>query len=123
MSNAFVTVSGAEFSGTAHQDGARINARLKGNADVAALDAIADLLAQLHAEATQRGAEETVIDLRELEFMNSSCFKRFVSWIATIQGLERRYRVRFLSNPGMHWQKRSLHALRSFADDLVTVEA
>jgi len=125
MSNAFVNVTVAEFSCVALHDGGSIRASLKGNADGAAIDALASLLAQVHVEAARLGASETVVDLRELEFMNSSCLKRFVTWISNIQALDgsARYRVKFLSNPTMHWQKRSLHALRSFADDLVTVEA
>ena len=125
MSNELVNVSNADFSAAAYQDGSRINARLKGNADVSALDAIARLLVQVHAEATRLGIEETIVDLRELEFMNSSCFKGFVTWISNIQTLDsdRQYKVKFLSNPAMHWQKRSLHALRCFAVELITVEA
>ena len=66
---------------------------------------------------------EAVIDLRDLEFMNSSCFKSFVSWITDIQELEpaQQYKVRFLSNSKLHWQKRSLHSLRCFAVELITV--
>jgi len=61
--------------------------------------------------------------LRQLEFMNSSCFKSFVSWVTDIQELDdaKRYKVRFLSNPTYHWQKRSLHSLRCFAVELITV--
>jgi hypothetical protein len=55
--------------------------------------------------------------------MNSSSFKSFVSWITNIQELEadHQYKVKFLSNPSMHWQKRSLHSLRCFAVELITV--
>ncbi|MDB4957395.1 MAG: hypothetical protein JWO36_4964, partial [Myxococcales bacterium] len=63
-------------------------------------------------------------DLRELEFMNSSCFKAFVAWIAMIRDLEtdKQYRMHLLSNPNLHWQRRSLAALTCFAVDLVTIE-
>ncbi len=59
-----------------------------------------------------------------LEFMNSSCMKTFVTWIGLDQGLEadKQYKIRFRSNPEIHWQRRSLHALSRFAADLVTVE-
>ena len=33
-----------------------------------------------------------------------------------------RYKVRLLSNPNLHWQKRSLHSLRCFAIELITIE-
>ena len=118
-----VTVKGEDFQGTAHRDGTAIVARLKGNADYAALDALEMLLTRAHSEATRLAASEMVIDLRDLEFMNSSCFKCFLSWITDVQELEpdRQYKVKFLSNPQLHWQKRSLHSLRCFAVELITV--
>jgi hypothetical protein len=119
-----VSVTGAEFTGSAEHEGAQILARLGGNADYAAMDALEMLLTRVHAEATRLGITEAVVDLRQLEFMNSSCFKSFVSWISDVQDLEagKQYKIRFVSNPSMHWQKRSLHALRCFAVELITVE-
>ena len=118
-----VTVNGDDFGGAAHHEGSTVTAWLKRNADYAALDALEMLLTRAHSEATRLGASEMVIDLRQLEFMNSSCFKCFLSWITDIQELEtdRQYRVKFLSNPQLHWQKRSLHSLRCFAVELITV--
>jgi hypothetical protein len=119
------SVNGAEFNGSAAHDGIRIVARLGGNADYAAMDALEMLLTRVQAEASRLGVAEVLVDLRQLEFMNSSCFKSFVSWISDVQELEpaQRYKIRFVSNPALHWQKRSLHALRCFAVELITVEA
>jgi hypothetical protein len=82
------------------------------------------LLPRVHEEALRRSAAEVVVDFRKLEFMNSSCFKSFVTWISEVQELapEKQYRLRLLSSPEMHWQRRSLHALRCFAVDLISVE-
>ena len=46
-----------------------------------------------------------------------------MSWINDISELptDRQYKVQFLSNPKLHWQKRSLHSLRCFAVELITV--
>ena len=81
------------------------------------------LLTRVHSESRRLGVTEAVVDLRDLEFMNSSCFKSFVTWITDIQELDaaHQYKVRFVSNPKMHWQKRSLHSLRCFAVELITV--
>ena len=118
-----VTVSGDDFAGAAHHDGDTIAVMIKGNADYAALDALEMLLTRVHAEARRLGVKEAVVDLRSLEFMNSSCFKSFVSWINDVQELDepQRYKVKFRSNPKLHWQKRSLHSLRCFAVELITV--
>lgn len=118
-----VIVDGEDFSAVAHHEGATITAWLTGNADHAAVDALEMLLTRAHAEAIRLGAREIVIDLRRLELMSSSCFKCFLSWITDIQGLapDQQYRVRFVSNPQLHWQKRSLHSLRCFAVELISV--
>ncbi len=56
--------------------------------------------------------------------MSSSCFRTFVTWLSDVQDLppERQYRIRLRSNATMLWQRRSLHALRCFAHDLVNIE-
>jgi hypothetical protein len=119
-----VSVTGADFKGSAHQEGSTFNLLLKGNADYAALDALEMLLTRSHSEACRLSATDVVVDLRELEFMNSSCFKCFLSWIAEIQELDAasRYKVVFRSSSKMHWQKRSLHSLRCFAVELITID-
>jgi hypothetical protein len=123
MAEEVVTVGGADFKGRATKEGTTFQLSLKGNADYAALDALESLLNRSHSEAIRFGIKEVVIDLRELEFMNSSCFKCFLSWIAEIQELdeESRYKVVFQSSSKMHWQKRSLHSLRCFAVELISI--
>jgi hypothetical protein len=118
-----VSVKGDDFAGSARHEGTSLEVLLRGNADYAALDALDMLLERMHSESRRLGIKEVVIDLRQLEFMNSSCFKSFVSWITNIQELdaEHQYKVKFLSNPSMHWQKRSLHSLRCFAVELISV--
>jgi hypothetical protein len=116
-------VHGDDFAGAAQHEGSTINVLLKGTADYAALDALERLLTRTHSEASRLSVTEAIVDLRQLEFMNSSCFKSFVSWINDIQEMEqeRQYKLRFVSNPKLHWQKRSLHSLRCFAVELITV--
>jgi hypothetical protein len=118
-----VSVSGEDFTASANREGSEIIAWLKGNADYSAIDALEMLVNRIHADAQRARLSEVIVDLRELEFMNSSCFKSLVSWITAIQELEAtaQYKVRFLSNPDLHWQKRSLHTLRCFAVELITV--
>lgn len=118
-----VSVTGADFSGRAEHQDAAIRAWLTGNADHLAIDAVEKLLAGVHAEAERLRVTEAVVDLRQLEFMSSSCFKVFVNWISNIVELEceRRYKVQFVSNPKLHWQKRSLHSLRCFASDVISI--
>ncbi|HEY4181544.1 MAG TPA: hypothetical protein VGM90_32075 [Kofleriaceae bacterium] len=123
MSTEIAAVDAEDFKGQALHDGEAIETSLQGTADYAALDALEMMLGRVHAEAKRLGVRNVTVDMRKLEFMNSSCFKTLVSWITDVQELPEaaRYKVTFLSNPKLYWQKRSLHSLRSFAVDLVTI--
>jgi hypothetical protein len=99
-------------------------AKLSGTADLRVTDSVEAILNRVHQKALELGIPEVRMDLRELEFMNSSCFKSFVSWISEVSDMPSgQYRIRFLSNPSILWQRRSLHALSCFAAELVTIEA
>jgi anti-anti-sigma factor len=104
-------------------DGA-INVRIAGTADTAVRAQLDDYVRRLHTEAVRLRVPAVVVDLRELEFMNSSCLKVFVVWLAQLRDLEPSsyYKVRIRSNPELLWQRRSLAALSCFAIDLVTIE-
>lgn len=113
-----------DFSVEATPQDRAILARFTGNADLRAREALESFLTRLHAEAMRVTAEKVIVDFHRLEFMNSSCFKSFVTWIGEVQDLQpdKQYRIHFRSNPEMLWQRRSLHALRCFAVDLITIE-
>jgi hypothetical protein len=99
-------------------------AKLSGTADLRVTDSIEAILTRVHQKALELAVSEVQMDFRDLEFMNSSCFKSFVSWIGEVSDLTAgQYRIRFLSNPSILWQRRSLHALSCFAAELVTIEA
>ena len=101
-----------------------IKVRFAGTADVEAKPDLDTSVKKLQEESLRLGATKVVVDFRELEFMNSSCFKVFVSWLAALQEIapEKQYRIHLLSNPSLHWQRRSLAALSCFAVDLVAIE-
>jgi hypothetical protein len=101
-----------------------VSLRLVGSAESVAMPSLGNLLGKLHGEALRLAVREVTIDMRDLEFMNSSCFKAFVSWLDELQDLEpdRQYRIRFLSDEQKHWQRRSLGALSCFAMDLIQIE-
>jgi hypothetical protein len=99
--------------------------RLWGTADLRVTETVEKLLAAVHEQATASHVAEVKVDLRGLEFMNSSCFKSFVSWISQVQELadSAQYRIHFYSNPAILWQRRSLNALSCFAAHLVTIDS
>jgi anti-anti-sigma factor len=101
-----------------------ITTRFKGTADVEAQPDLQHYITAIHTESQRLKVTKVVVDFRELEFMNSSSFKIFVAWLAKVQDLPAadQYKISFLSNPNMHWQRRSLAALSCFAVDLVSIE-
>ena len=123
MTSAFPTLSqpGFDLDTVVAEDA--LDVRFSGSADMHAIEPLDNCLAQVHRLATERRVQRVRIDFRNLEFMNSSCFKSFVSWIGNVQDLPagERYQIEFLSNALMRWQRRSLSALRCFAMDLVVI--
>lgn len=103
-------------------DGDRLVVKFCGNGDMTAIAVIASFLKALHTEAMRLEVHEVVLDFRELYFMNSSCFKAFVSWIDTVKNEAKGYQIRFLTEPDLQWQRRSLEALRRLAVGVVSVE-
>jgi hypothetical protein len=118
-------VSTADFQAAAVQDDNGVSVRLAGNADVRVMASLDTMLRALSSELERLLVPEVVVDMRNLQFMNSSCFKSFVTWLGQVQEMEpgRQYRIRFLSDANKHWQKRSLAALSCFAMELVRVES
>jgi anti-anti-sigma factor len=104
--------------------GDAIVVHLRGNADIDAQDLLKTFLEGLHLEATRLGIRETVFDLDELYFMNSSCLSlllRHVNALMQSPGAQP-HRVKFRANPNLRWQRRSLQALRSYAPEIVSIE-
>jgi hypothetical protein len=115
-----------EIDFSAHcTSGPTLSVTLTGSADLNVRDQLEEFVIAVHDEVQRAGAREAVVDVRTLEFMNSSCLKTLVWWISHVQDLPaaQRYRITFLSSPAMYWQRRSLAALAGLASDLVSVSA
>jgi hypothetical protein len=116
-----------DFSAEANANASdrRIQITLSGTADLTVRSQLDRFLRDVHAEAQRSHAEEVTVDVRALEFMNSSCLKCFVWWISTVQEqtADGRYRMVFISSPTVYWQRRSLNALACLANELITVQA
>jgi hypothetical protein len=116
-------VEDQDFSATAGASGPALHVTLAGNADLNVKAELDRFMLAVHEEARRIGASEVVVDLKELEFMNSSCLKSFVWWISSVHELaiERQYHITFVSSPSMYWQRRSLSALAGLATELVSI--
>lgn len=113
---------GFSLEATVSRDEIRV--KFSGNGDMETAPLLSNYLKQIHAEACRAGVSGVTFDFQELYFMNSSCFKSFVSWINLVNkmGPDARYLIRFITLQSLRWQSRSLEALRNFAPSLVSVE-
>jgi hypothetical protein len=118
------SIKAGELEASAAFGEGALQIQLRGNADMRSVVAFSGWLRELHREAVRLEAAQAVVDVRTLEFMNSSCFKGLVSWIGEVQESpeEKQYKIKFLSDTRLLWQRRSLHALSCFAIDLITIE-
>jgi hypothetical protein len=109
------------FAFRAALEGDGLQLRLIGSADARATSELAGFVAHAHAEARRLSVREVVVDLHGCTFMNSSCFKAFLTWLAAIAELspDAQYRLRFAWDGASYWQRRSLQALKTYAIDLV----
>ena len=78
----------------------------------------------VHGSCARTGKQRVKVDLRELEFCNSSGFKSFIHWIQRITSLPeaQRYTLHFLSNPARKWQRTSLLALSCYGVNSVAID-
>jgi hypothetical protein len=106
---------------TAERDVGRV--QLRGCADRSTTGLLGAFLQGVHRTAVLSQLRLVIVDVREVEFLNSSCLTCFIRWLRQLQiGPGDTYRLRFLRNPTHRWQQRSLHALRCFATDLVEIQ-
>jgi len=118
-------IQSAELNATVTAVDKSLVVRLSGTADLRVTETVEKLLTTVHQQATAGHVAEVKVDLRGLEFMNSSCFKSFVTWISQVQEMAEgaQYRILFISNPAILWQRRSLNALSCFAAHLITIDS
>ncbi len=102
-------------------EGSRLVVRFIGTGDMSALPVLDDYLKQVDSEMQRLELREAVIDLRQLDLMNSSCFKAFVFWIYRVM-TGPKYSIRFLGNSGLPWQTNTLGAFQRFGPGVVAIE-
>lgn len=97
--------------------------RLTGNGDVIAYPHMERVFRAAHGGAQGTPPKAVRLDIRELSFMSSSCFKHLVLWMQQILALapESRYQVGVDSARKHAWQARSLRTLTNFAGQVVQV--
>jgi hypothetical protein len=115
-------IESAELRATTAESDGLIKVGFEGTGESDQAQAMFDFCQLVHLEAQARKAN-VELDFRQLEFLNSSCFKAFVTWFSQVQDLgdAEKYSIHLISNPHKHWQRRSLGALGSFAPGFVRI--
>lgn len=115
-------IASDELTAEGASSGDVIEVRIRGSAELGAKALLDEFFADVFA--AHPGCRTVVVDVRQLEYMNSSSFKSLLTWLVRVLELPepKRHTIRFLSNPRYHWQRRSLHSLVSMGGDLVEVE-
>jgi hypothetical protein len=106
-------------------DNQRLMLSFSGSGEIGDQEPLTAFLKQVHAFALEKKSERVTISFEQLQFMNSSCFKGFVTWFALLAAIKppaSRYQVHFMMNPSRRWQRASVSALACFAPEIVSFE-
>ncbi len=108
----------SELRAAARVEGALLLVTLEGQADLRTKATLDGLLGKVHSLAVERKSPEVKLDLRGVEFMNSSCIKSLVTWIGDAQDAapSGAYSITLMGSSAVHWQCRSLEALGGLSD-------
>jgi hypothetical protein len=82
-------------------------------------DAVAVHLDDLHQRAVSGQLRRFTVDVRTLDFVNSSAIRIFVDWAAKAE--RAKYCLRFLTDQHVTWQRLSFSVLRSLSPEAVEV--
>jgi hypothetical protein len=75
------------------------------------------VLAALHARLATELFPRIVVDLRQLDFVNSSALRPFLDWIKLASGVP--YTIVFRIDPSIAWQRLSVSVLQTLAPGTV----
>ncbi len=82
---------------------------------------VAARLDELHHRVVTRKVGHFVVDVREVDFVNSSAIRFFVDWINKAKKND--YRLSFKIDPGVTWQRLSFSVLKSLAPETVEIHS
>jgi hypothetical protein len=83
---------------------------------------VGPFLRAVHEAALADKVGELRVDVSALSFVNSSAIRLFVDWTSWIKTDRGGYKLRFATNRHVTWQKTSFMALKSLAEDVLTIE-
>ena len=76
-------------------------------------------LTDIHDRAVSDVCRSMTVDVRGLQFVDSSAIRLFVDWIS--RATEAGYRIVFLVDSAVTWQRLSFNVLKSMAPDTIEI--
>ncbi len=84
---------------------------------------VGPFLKAVHEAVLADKLSELRVDVSGLSFVNSSAIRLFVDWASWIKASKTgSYKLRFATNRHVTWQKTSFMALKSLAEDVLSIE-
>jgi hypothetical protein len=101
--------------------GDRLGIKLTGTGDMAAAMPLGSYCREIQNEVRRLSLAAVEFDIRALYFLNSSCLKAFISFIAGVAAQGPKCEIRFVTDARLGWQRRSLAALERMSAGLVSI--
>ncbi|WP_437535174.1 hypothetical protein WME79_13095 [Sorangium sp. So ce726] len=101
--------------------GDRLSIKLTGTGDMAAAAPLGAYCKEVQHEVRRLSLAAVEFDIRALYFLNSSCLKAFIAFIAGVTGQGPKCKIRFVTDARLGWQRRSLAALERMSPGLVSI--
>ena len=115
-------IRGDVFSTSSTVRGDLVVVSLVGCLDMQTAPFLKHYLSQIAPSAESGTFREFEFNTEQLFLLSSSAISCLATWLKGLKAIEHVRRVRFVTNPNLGWQRRSLDPLRRLADKLVSVD-
>lgn len=87
-------------------------------------EALLPSIRAVHDAALSDALTELSVDVRLLTFVNSSAIRLFIDWSTWLRNLDesKRYKLRFITDKSITWQRTSFLALKSLVPAVIEVQ-
>lgn len=85
--------------------------------------AVQPYLRSLHAAALADKATQVLVDVRQLAFVNSSAIRLFIDWATWVKAVATPYKLVFMTDKAITWQRTSFVAIKSLAGAVIEVRS
>ena len=121
MTTTLGDVRGSVFSTRSELVGQRLRVVLTGCLDMETAPDLEHFLADVTHLLTSDGVRDVQFEIAGLYLMSSSSISITAAWIKRLKTAAPSCRVKFITNPNLAWQRRTLESIRRVAENMVSV--